>query len=528
VDTDTTKGADKAREDADCGLFALAKGAEVKSAEVERAPLQVVAVPPPLDPAQDEWDDDAPLYEARAKIYPQRVNGVYRRIKWAVLFITLGIYYFTPFLRWDRGPDAPSQAVLIDLPNSRFYFFFIEIWPQEIYHLTGLLIIAAMVLFLMNALAGRIWCGYLCPQTVWTDLFQTIERWCEGDRREHHQRDRGGWSAERVARAGAKHFLWLMVAWWTGGAWVLYFADAPTLVHDLATLRAPFVAYAWIGILTFTTYVLAGYMREQVCLYMCPWPRIQAALTDEHALNVTYRYDRGEPRVSVKKSMALRGQGLPVGDCIDCLQCVHVCPTGVDIRQGPNLGCIQCGLCIDACDAVMAKVGRPARLIAYDTDLNIKHRQEGTAPEYRFMRLRTALYAVIIAAVGGVMTFALITRTAQSISVLHDRNPIFVRLSDGAIRNAYTVRIANKRAERRAFTLNMTGLSGSLLDVVQTREDGRFVVDVGPDQTREIRVLVTDYADRPGASTSVNFHLYDVVSGERASAGDYFRAPEGE
>jgi cytochrome c oxidase accessory protein FixG len=522
VASETIKAADKACEDAECGLFALAK-----SAEVQRAPLKVVAVPPPLDPAGDEWEDDAPLYEARRKIYPQRVSGVYRRIKWAVLFITLGIYYFTPFLRWDRGPDAPSQAVLIDLPNSRFYFFFIEIWPQEVYYLTGLLIIAAMALFLMNALAGRVWCGYLCPQTVWTDLFQTIERWTEGDRREHHQRDRGGWTAERVARAGAKHFLWLMVAWWTGGAWVLYFADAPTLVHDLATLRAPFVAYAWIGILTFTTYVLAGYLREQVCLYMCPWPRIQAALTDEHALNVTYRYDRGEPRVSVKKSVALRQQGMPVGDCIDCLQCVHVCPTGVDIRQGPNLGCIQCGLCIDACDAVMAKVGRPARLIAYDTDLNIKHRQEGTAPEYRLLRMRTALYAVIIAAVGGVMTLALATRTAQSISVLHDRNPIFVRLSDGAIRNAYTVRVANKRAERREFTLGITGLAGSLLDVVQTREDGRFVVDVGPDQTREIRVLVTDYADRPAGSTPINFHLYDVMTGERASAGDYFRAPEG-
>jgi len=498
--------------DAECGLFALAE-------------LKVMPVPPPLVPS-DEWDD-APLYEARRKIYPQRVHGLYRRIKWAVLFVTLGIYYFTPFLRWDRGPNAPGQAVLLDLPNRRFYFFFIEIWPQEIYYLTGLLIIAAMALFLMNALAGRIWCGYLCPQTVWTDLFQTIERWCEGDRREHMRREQAGWSAERIARLSAKHFLWLMVAWWTGGAWVLYFADAPTLVKDLATLNAPLVAYLWIGILTFTTYALAGHMREQVCLYMCPWPRIQAALTDEHALNVTYRYDRGEPRGSVKKASALREQGLPAGDCIECLQCVHVCPTGIDIRQGPNLGCIQCGLCIDACDAVMEKIGRPARLIAYDTDLNIQRQQQGLAPEYRFFRMRTALYMVIIAAVAGLMTFTLATRTAQSISVLHDRNPIFVRLADGAIRNAYTVRIANKRADRREFTLSITGLVGSLLDVVQTREDGRFVIDVGPDQTREVRVLVTDYADMPPASTPIAFHLYDVLTGERASASDYFRAPAG-
>ena len=188
--------------------------------------------------------------QARRKIYPQRVHGTFRRIKWIVLFVTLGIYYGLPFVRWDRGIYAPHQAVLVDLPNRRFYFFFIEIWPQEIYYLTGLLILAAMTLFLMNAVAGRVWCGYLCPQTVWTDLFQTIERWVEGDRREHLRRDAGPWTIDRMARLGVKHFLWLMVAWWTGGAWVLYFADAPTLVKDLATFQAPLIAYIWIGILT--------------------------------------------------------------------------------------------------------------------------------------------------------------------------------------------------------------------------------------------------------------------------------------
>ena len=180
-----------------------------------------------------------------------------------------------------------------------------------------------------------------------------------------------------------------MIAWWTGGAWVLYFADAPTLVKDLATFQAPLVAYVFIGMLTFTTYALAGWMREQVCVYMCPWPRIQAALTDEYALNVTYRYDRGEPRASLKKAAALHEHGQPAGDCIDCLQCVHVCPTGVDIRGGPNLGCIQCGLCIDACDAVMAKIGRPTRLIAYDTDINIKRREQGQPPSTICVRTRT-------------------------------------------------------------------------------------------------------------------------------------------
>ena len=303
---------------------------------------------------------------------------------------------------------------------------------------------------------------------------------------------------ERVARLATKHFLWLMIACWTGGAWVLYFADAPTLVRDLATLQAPFVAYAWIGILTFTTYALAGHMREQVCLYMCPWPRIQAALTDEDALNVTYRYDRGEPRASLKKSAVLHAQGQPAGDCVDCQLCVHVCPTGVDIRNGPDLGCIQCGLCIDACDSVMAKIGRPLKLIAYDTDLNIKRRQDGAPTGVKIVRPRTALYAVVIAIVAGVMLYGLATRRNDTISVIHDRNPMFVRLSDGAVRNAYTIRIVNKELQTRQFSLGITGLPTGIVDFVGVapRADGRLVVEVGPDQTHEVRVLVTDYAHR--------------------------------
>ena len=486
---------------------------------VEQAKAQAGGPPP---------EDDIPLYAARRKIYPQSVHGFFRRIKWAVLAVTLGIYYFLPFVRWDRGPFAPNQAVLVDFPNRRFYFFFIEIWPQEIYYLTGLLILAAMALFLMNALAGRIWCGYLCPQTVWTDLFFMIERFFEGDRREHMRRDGQKWTLETYARKGAKHFTWLMVAWWTGGAWVLYFADAPTLVKDLATFQAPFVAYAWIGILTFTTYTLAGHMREQVCLYMCPWPRIQAALTDEYALNVTYRYDRGEPRCSAKKAEQLRAHGQPAGDCVDCLQCVHVCPTGVDIREGANLGCIQCGLCIDACDTVMTKLGRPSRLIAYDTDVNIKRRQEGLAPFYKLVRTRTVLYAAIIAIAGGIMLFTLATRESEGISVIHDRNPMYVRLSDGAVRNGYTIRIVNKRLKKREFIIGIDGLPATLIDFVgmPPRADGRQLVEVGPDQTRELRVTVTDYSTKPPApSTRIVFKLIDGETGETAEMRDHFFAP---
>src|SRR6185369_3369663 len=228
----------------------------------------------PVDPTDLQLDDDGPLYVAQKKVYPQSVSGTFRRTKWGLMAFCLGVYYLLPFVRWNRGLGAPDQAVLVDLPNSRFYFFFIELWPQEVYYFTGLLIAAALTLFLMNAVGGRIWCGYLCPQTVWTDLFYAVERLIEGDRRERMRKDaaKGTMKLERFAEILLKHSIWLMIA------------------------------CIWIGILTATTYIFAGWMREQVCVYMCPWPRIQAALTDEWALNVTYKYDRGETRTSLKKA----------------------------------------------------------------------------------------------------------------------------------------------------------------------------------------------------------------------------------
>lgn len=477
--------------------------------------------------AETDLDFEPPLYAPRRKIYPQSVKGRFRTIKWIALIVTLGIYYILPFIRWNRGPNAPDQAVLVDFPNRRFYFFFIEIWPQEVYYITGLLILAAVSLFLMNAIAGRIWCGYLCPQTVWTDLFLAIERLLEGDRRERIHTDAGPWTVMRVTQKATKHFFWLLIAWWTGGAWVLYFADAPTLVKQLASGEAPFVAYVWIGILTFTTYALAGHMREQVCIYMCPWPRIQAALIDEYALNVTYRHDRGEPRTSIKQAAQLRAAGNPAGDCIDCFQCLNVCPTGVDIRNGFQLDCIQCGLCIDACDNVMKKVGRSAGLIGYDTEINIKRRIEGKAPFVRIARMRTLLYAAIIILVGAIMIYSLATRGSMGLNVIHDRNPLFVRLTDGGIRNAYTVHMINKRAEPRHFVLDVEGLKGALVEAVgiKLRDDRRLIIEVGPDQTRELRILVTSRDSAPPSSTPVIFQIRDVESGERADTSDHFRGP---
>jgi len=478
---------------------------------------------------QDELEfDDGPLYAARKKVYPQKVSGTFRRIKWGLMGVCLSVYYFLPFVRWNRGLGAPDQAVLIDFENRRFYFFFIELWPQEVYYFTGLLIIAALALFLMNSIGGRIWCGYLCPQTVWTDLFYAVERLIEGDRRERMKKDAAGWNLERLSETVLKHSIWLMIAWWTGGAWVLYFTDAPTLVKQLITFQAPMLAYIWIGILTATTYVLAGYMREQVCVYMCPWPRIQAALTDEWALNVTYRYDRGEERTSLKKARELRAQGETVGDCVDCYQCVAVCPTGIDIRNGPQLDCIQCGLCIDACDAVMTKIGRPTRLIGYDNDINIHRREAGKPEVFRMVRPRTITYCGVIAVVAAIMLYALLTRSLLDVNVLHDRNPVAVKLSDGSIRNAYTMRLLNKRGFDRVIAIDVDGPVNAIVHVVgaDSVTQDRPMIVLGRDQTTELRVLVTAPAENNiEKSVPVRFRITDIGLGETAVATDNFVAP---
>ena len=471
---------------------------------------------------------DGPLYAPAKKVFPQSVKGTFRRIKWALLVFCLCVYYLLPFVRWDRGPGMPDQAVLVDLEHSRFYFFFIELWPQEVYYFTGLLILAALALFLSNALFGRVWCGYFCPQTIWTDLFMMVERMIEGDRRERIILDSSPWTFDKVRKRVLKHLVWLAIAWWTGGAWVLYFADAPTLVRELATFQAPMTAWIWIGILTFTTYALAGHMREQVCLYMCPWPRIQAALTDPDALNVAYRADRGEPRMSLKESTRIRAKGERAGDCIDCFQCVAVCPTGVDIREGSQLGCIQCGLCIDACDSVMAKVGRPPRLIAYDNDENSKRRMAGRSMAFRQVRSRTVLYAVLMAMVGGIMIYALATRARFGVSVLHENAPLFVTLSDGRIRNAYTLRFSNKWGETRAFEIGIADANGLVMDSPELVEPGGdgLRLTVAADATRAIRVFVT--APKGAAlakSTPISFVARDLENSEIVSAGDHFFAP---
>ena len=320
--------------------------------------------------------DPPPLFAAREPIFPRRVHGRFRTLKWWILAVTLGIYYVTPWIRWDRGPALPDQAVLVDLANRRFYFFFIEIWPQEFYFVAGLLIMAGLGLFLFTAALGRVWCGYTCPQTVWTDLFILVERWIEGDRNARVRLWNAPWTATKICLRAVKWTVWLLIAVATGGAWVFYFADAPTLLREVLTFSAPPAAYASIALLTGTTFAFGGFLREQVCIYMCPWPRIQAAMMDEETITVAYRDWRGEPRGKHRKAAG----AADLGDCIDCSACVNVCPMGIDIRDGQQLACITCALCIDACDDVMDKVGTPRGLIGYVTLADGERERGGGAP----------------------------------------------------------------------------------------------------------------------------------------------------
>jgi cytochrome c oxidase accessory protein FixG len=465
---------------------------------------------------------DRELYAGRQKIHPKRTRGQFRSLKWVVMAVTLGIYYALPWVRWSRGPDLPDQAVLLDMEHNRFFFFFLEIWPQEFYYVTGLLVLAALLLFLVTSLAGRVWCGYTCPQTVWTDVMISIERFWQGDRNARLKLDKDSWGPGKLFKKTMTHLSWLAVGLATGGAMVFYFRDAPTLARELVTGTAPLVAYLFLGIFALTTYVLGGIAREQVCTYMCPWPRIQGAMTDRHTLLVSYKPERGEPRGPHKKGDSWEGRG----DCVDCKACVVVCPAGIDIRDGSQLECIQCALCIDACNDIMDKVGRPRGLIAYDTVARKEAKAAGLHEQIQLVRPRTMLYAGLLGVVGAIMLAGWLNRTVLEINVLHDRSPPFVLLSDGSIRNGYTVKILNKLHEPRIVEISPSGIADARLSIVGSDERQ---VRIGTDDLRELRVYVTVPAAEarklPSASVPISLVVRDVASKIEMTRRSHFQSP---
>lgn len=464
----------------------------------------------------------SPLYAGRVEVYAKAISGRFRTIKWSALIVLLAIYYLTPWIRWDRGPGAPDQAVLIDMAGRRAYFFGIEIWPQEVYYLTGILVMAAFGLFLATALFGRLWCGFACPQTVWTDLYMQVERWIEGDRAERMRLDKAPWSRDKITKRVLKHAVWLLIAFLTGGAWIMYFNDAPTIVGRFFTGEAGAAVYFFTFLFTATTYLLAGIAREQVCTYMCPWPRIQGSLVDKDTLAVTYEGWRGEPRRKYRKGESWEGRG----DCIDCKQCVAVCPTGIDIRDGFQLECIGCGLCIDACNDVMAKVGRPPNLIAYDSERNQELRAAGQPPVYRLIRSRTVLYGCVLALVSAGMLGLLLTRSTVEANILPDRNPLFVTLADGSIRNGYTVRLMNKERADKSYRLAVEGGRGLLSSAAGGEPAPALTLTAPPDGVATHRVyLRLPRAQVPHEVQEVSFELTDAETGRTQRVETIFRGP---
>lgn len=455
---------------------------------------------------------------ANGPVVPQSVKGRIRRIKWAMLWLCLGVYYLAPFLRWNRGPGAPNQAVLLDFDHGRLYAFFIEIWPQDLYLLTALLVLAVAILILANAVAGRIWCGFACPQTVWTDLFLTVERWIEGDRRARLKKLGAPLTARRVVEIAAKHAAWVAISVATGGALVFYFTDAPTLLSQFLRGEASLFAWVWVAIFAGTTYGLAGFAREQVCTFMCPWPRLQGAIWDAEAFTVNYRDYRGEQRMSAKKAVERRASGQPAGDCVDCNLCVAVCPIGIDIRQGPNFACINCGLCVDACDDVMAKLDRPRGLIDFESWRNIERGRRGEARVSRLVRPKTIGAAAACIALAGGMAAAFALRADGAMSVEHDRNPRVVRLSNGSVRNAYTIKLFNKSNVPHVFALKAEGLDARL-DLVGG--DPGAPIIVAPNDAAVVRVTLTALDGRTGP---VRFVAESKDGSERLTAPDRFIA----
>ncbi len=433
--------------------------------------------------------DGVIFFTKQRRIYARRVWGKYRKLKWVSMITLLTIYYVTPWLRWGRGPHAPDQAILIDMPGRRGYFFGIEIWPQEVYYLAGILILAAISLFFVTSLLGRVWCGYACPQTVWTDLFIWVERLVQGDRNARMKLDTAPISIEKIWKKGLTHAIWLIIGLFTGGAWVFYFNDAPTLFDQILHLDIPWSVGGWIMALTGSTYLMAGYAREQVCTYMCPYARFQSAMFDKDTLIISYDKDRGEPRAKHKAGDSWAGKG----HCIDCNSCVVVCPMGIDIRNGLQMECIACGLCVDACNNVMDKIGLPQGLIRYDTENNYEARKHGDAKKTyaHFLRPRSVYYSVILLTVSSLMLYGLLTQSSLELNVIHDRNPLFVQLSDGHVRNSYTIKILNKTHDDRYYALSVNNLPDAMIKIEAAGEVRPNNITVFADSVGEFRVLLS-------------------------------------
>ena len=412
------------------------------------------------------------LYAAHRKIYPRSVSGFFSHWRWAMVFLTQLVFYGLPWLEWGQ-----RQAVLFDLTSRRFYIFNLVLYPQDFIYLTGILVISAFSLFLFTAVAGRLWCGYACPQTVYTEIFLWLEKRVEGDRAARLRRDAGPWNLDKLWRKAAKHFAWLAVALWTGFTFVGYFTPIHTLGREFLQMNMSSWENFWVFFYGFATYGNAGFMREQVCKHMCPYARFQSAMFDKDTLIVTYDKERGEPRGA--RSKKATAAALNLGACVDCNLCVQVCPTGIDIRNGLQYECIGCGACADACDTIMDKMGYAKGLVKYSTENAIRQHWTQAQTLRHVLRPRVLVYVAILATVVTAMTVSLATRLPFKVDVVRDRGALARMAPGGRIENVYRLQLMNASESRQQFHIDVQGLPGlavaSEADVAVPATESRWV-----------------------------------------------------
>ncbi|MFW9615329.1 cytochrome c oxidase accessory protein CcoG [Aquabacterium sp.] len=442
------------------------------------------------------------LYKKTEKIYAREVEGWFTRWRWVMVWVTQLVFYVTPWLTWNG-----RQAVLYDLTARRFYMGGLVLYPQDFIFLTALLVISAYGLFLFTAVAGRLWCGYACPQSVYTEIFMWIENKIEGSRVKRMKMDKGPWNAEKLARKSAKQAAWIAFALWTGFTFVGYFTPIRVLAQEVVTLGMGPWEIFWVLFYGFATYGNAGYMREQVCKYMCPYARFQSAMFDRDTLIISYDVKRGEPRGKGKKS----ADGAPQGDCVDCSLCVQVCPTGIDIRKGLQYECIGCAACIDVCDGVMDKIGKPRGLIRYAT-LNSMDNGWGRKEMWaRVARPRVMIYTAILFAVVAVFLYSLYSRVPFRVDIVRDRGALARVVDEGFVENVYRVQVMNASESKQKYRIGVEQL-------MQAQVSGGEEIVLGPAEARWVPIAVRIPPDVSSRMGSGAFAMTLVV--EQLRQGD--------